>query len=48
MDMDCASMMSGPGGTIMMAGMGLVSLLFVAVLLLSAAALVKYLRSKAK
>ena len=45
MDVDCANMMSGPGGTMMMVGMGLLWLLIVAVLLLAAAALVKYLRS---
>lgn len=46
MDMDHGSMMSGPGGTMMMIGMGLFWLLLIAVLILAAAALLKYLRSK--
>lgn len=45
MQMDCANMMSGAGGIMMMAGMGLLWLLLLAVLLLATAALVKYLRS---
>jgi hypothetical protein len=45
MQMDCAQMMSGAGGTAMMIGMGLVWLLIIALLLLGIAALVKYLRS---
>ena len=44
MEMDCPGMM-GSGGGIMMIAMGLVWLLVVALLLLSIAALVKYLRS---
>ena len=48
MQMDCAQMMSGAGGTAMMIGMGLVWLLIVALLVLSIAALVKYLRSGTK
>lgn len=45
MQMNCAQMMGGSGGTAMMIAMGLVWLLIVAVLILAAAALVKYLRS---
>ena len=45
MQMDCAQMMGGTGGTEMMIAMGLVWLLIVGVLILAAAALVKYLRS---
>lgn len=45
MQMDCAQMMAGAGGTMMMVGMGSVWLLIAAVLILAAAALVKYLRS---
>ena len=45
MQMDCAQMMGGAGGTMMMIAMGLVWLLIVGVLILAAAALVKYLRS---
>lgn len=45
MDMNCMAMMTGRGGGLMMVGMGLVWLLGVAVLLLAAAALIKYLRS---
>lgn len=48
MQMNCAQMMSGPGGTIMMIGMALLWLLIVAVLVLGAAALLKYLRSGPK
>jgi hypothetical protein len=48
MDMNCAQMMSGAGGTAMMIGMGLVWLLVVALLVLGIAALVKYLRSGPK
>lgn len=48
MNMDCADMMSGAGGTMMMVGMGLLWLLVLAVLLLAAAALIKYLRSPPK
>lgn len=44
MQMNCPDMMGGSG---MMIGMGIVWLLVVAVLLLSIAALVKYLRSNA-
>lgn len=45
MQMDCAEMMGGAGGTIMMVGMGLVWLLIIALLVLGVAALIKYLRS---
>ena len=45
MQMDCAQMMGGSGGAAMMIAMGLVWLLIVGVLILAAAALVKYLRS---
>ena len=45
MQMDCAQMMGGTGGTMMMIAMGLVWLLIIGVLILAAAALVKYLRS---
>lgn len=45
MQMDCAQMMGGTGSTMMMIAMGLVWLLIVGVLILAAAALVKYLRS---
>lgn len=48
MDMNCAQMMSGAGGTAMMIGMGLVWLLVIALLVLGIAALVKYLRSGPK
>ena len=48
MQMDCAQMMGGAGGTIMMVGMGLVWLLIIALLVLGVAALLKYLRSGAK
>lgn len=43
--MDCGNMMDGPGGMIMMVGMGLVWLLIIGALLLAIAALLKYLRS---
>lgn len=46
--MDCAEIMGGARGSMMMVTMGLVSLLLIAVLLLAAAALVKYLRSGPK
>ena len=45
MQMNGDQMMSGTGGTVMMIAMGLVWLLIVGVLILAAAALVKYLRS---
>ena len=45
MQMDCTQMMGGTGGTAMMIALGLVWLLILAVLILAAAALVKYLRS---
>lgn len=45
MQMDCAQMMGGAGGTAMMIGMGLVWILTVALLALGIAALIKYLRS---
>ena len=45
MQMDCAQMRGGTGGVAMMIAMGLVWLLIVGVLILAAAALVKYLRS---
>lgn len=45
MQMSCPMMMGDGAGTMMMIGMGLVWLLIIAVLLLSVAALVKYLRS---
>ena len=45
MQMDCAQMMGGSGGTAMMIAMGLVWLLIVGVLILASAALLKYLRS---
>ena len=43
--MNCPMLMGGGGGPLMMIGVGLIWLLIVAVLLLSIAALVKYLRS---
>lgn len=43
--MDCMSMMSGMGGSVMMVGMGVQWLLFVAVAFLAIAALLKYLRA---
>jgi hypothetical protein len=43
--MNCPMMMGDGGGPLMMIGVGLIWLLIVAVLLLSIAALVKYLRS---
>lgn len=45
MHSNCMDMMMGAGGGLMMIGMGLVWLLVVLVLILSAVALVKYLRS---
>ncbi len=45
MGMDCANMMSGPGGVIMMIGMAVFWLLLIAVLILAAAALLKYMRT---
>ena len=48
MSMDCENMMSGPGGMLMMIAMGLFWVLLLAVLLLAAAALLKYLRSGRK
>ena len=48
MQMDCANMMGGAGGTMMMVGLGLFWLLLIAALLLAVAALVKYLRSGPK
>ena len=48
MQMDCAQMMDGPGGTVMMIGMALIWILIIALLVLGVAALVKYLRSGAK
>ena len=43
--MDCAQMMGGAGGTVMMIAMGLIWILVIALLVLGVAALVKYLRS---
>ena len=48
MQMNCAQMMHGTGGTAMMIAMALVWILVVALLVLGIAALVKYLRSGAK
>lgn len=45
MQMNCDHMTSGAGGTAMMIGMGVIWLLVVLLLVLGAAALVKYLRS---
>jgi len=45
MNMNCMEMMAGRGGGLMMIGMGLIWVLILAVLLLAAAALIKYLRS---
>ena len=45
MQMDCAQMMGGAGGAIMMIGLALVWLLIIILLVLGVAALVKYLRS---
>lgn len=45
MQMDCGHMLGGTGGTAMMIAWGVSWLLIVIVLLLSAAALIKYLRS---
>lgn len=43
--MDCMNMMGGMGGGVMMVGMGVQWLLFVAVAILAIAALLKYLRA---
>ena len=48
MQMDCAQMMGGPGGTVMMIGMAVIWILIIAVLVLGVGALVKYLRSGPK
>lgn len=48
MEMDCAQMMSGPGGTVMMIAMSLIWILIIALLILGVAALLKYLRSGPK
>ena len=48
MQMNCAQMMGGTGGTAMMIGMALVWILLAALLVLGIAALVKYLRSGRK
>ena len=48
MQMDCAQMMDGPGGTVMMIAMALIWILILALLVLGVAALVKYLRSSPK
>ena len=45
MQMDCAQMMGGTGGTAMMIGMALTWILIIALLVLGVAALIKYLRS---
>lgn len=48
MQMDCAQMMSGPGGAAMMIAMALIWILIIALLVLGVAALLKYLRSGSK